>query len=238
VQQELPEVAVPELPEDPALYPYAIADGGYFEAVRFTSEDRDRAKQYQDNAARARLRSDVSDMASYLKSLDMELTVGPVGPTQLARVAQLTNKTNQFNLTTRRYTEADVIAMCNRAGSLVLWGRLTDRFGDNGLIAVLIALPAMPGEWRLDTWLMSCRVLGRRVEEAMLAVMAKHCRRLGATAVTGEFIRTSKNEIVADHYRKLGFELIEGGEENSLWRLDLNSYEAPDLPILVKASND
>jgi FkbH-like protein len=238
VRQELPEVAVPELPEDPSLYPYAIADGGYFEAVRFTSEDRVRARQYQDNAARERLRSDVSDMASYLKSLDMELSVGPVGPDQLARVTQLINKTNQFNLTTRRYTEAEVLAISKQENALALWGRLTDRFGDNGLITVMIALRAEPGGWRLDSWLMSCRVLGRRVEEAMLAIVAEHCRKHGATAVTGEFIKTAKNGMVADHYRKLGFASIHESEGQSLWRLDLNGYQAPDLPILVKAAHD
>jgi FkbH-like protein len=234
VRRELPEVAVPEMPEDPAYFPYVIADAGYFESAGLTAEDLTRSRQYQENLGRGRLKSEASDMASYLKGLDMTLTVGAVDSAQLTRTVQLINKTNQFNLTTRRYSEADIVRLMQRDTTVAIWGRLTDRFGDNGLITVIIAIPGEGGSWRLDTWLMSCRVLGRQVEQAMLGTVAERCGQLGAVALCGEYIRTPKNGMVADHYAKLGFENIETTVDRSVWRLPLASYVNPSLPMTVR----
>ena len=237
IRRELPEVAVPEMPEDPAYFPYVIADAGYFESVGITTEDLARSRQYQENLSRERLKSEATDMASYLEGLDMTLTVGAVDAAQLMRTVQLINKTNQFNLTTRRYSEAEVAELLQSNFTVAVWGRLIDRFGDNGLIAVVIALPGEAGAWRLDTWLMSCRVLGRQVERAMLGVVVERCRQLGATELRGEYVRTQKNGMVADHYAKLGFENVETAIDRSVWRLPLDQYVNPPLPMTVKWYN-
>ena len=233
VRRELPMVGVPELPDDPAYYPRYLAAAGYFETVAFSEEDRARADQYQTNAARAELMSSSSDMDSYLRSLDMRCRIGPVSSVNRARVAQLINKSNQYNLTTRRYTEAQVADMETRPDKLMLQARLEDRFGDNGIISIVI-VDKTRREWDIDTWLMSCRVLGRRVEHALLKTIAGFARSEGAAALTGSFIPSAKNQMVQDHYEKLSFALTDKSESGAArWRLDLAGYNAPELPMRI-----
>jgi FkbH-like protein len=235
VRRELPMVAVPELPDDPAYYPRYLAAAGYFEAVAFSAEDRARAELYQTNAARAELMSSSSDMESYLRSLDMHCRIGPVSSVNRARVAQLINKSNQYNLTTRRYTEAEVADMETRPDKLMLQARLEDRFGDNGIISIVI-VDTKGREWDIDTWLMSCRVLGRRVENAVLKTIAGYARSRGAIALTGSYIPSAKNQMVKDHYQKLSFTLTEESESGAArWRLDLSRYDEPELPMRIEA---
>nr|MEA2799736.1 hypothetical protein [Phenylobacterium sp.] len=233
VRRELPVVAVPELPEDPALYPRMLAAAGYFEAVSFSQEDRDRAAYYQDNAQRAASLEASGDMDSYLASLDMVCTIGTVDPVSRPRVAQLINKSNQFNLTTRRYSESEVAALEADPSRHAVQVRLVDTFGDNGIISVIIA-DRSGDVWEIDTWLMSCRVLGRRVEEAILAHLAAAARAQGAEALVGRYIPSAKNKMVAQHYEKLGFEIIErrpGG--TTVYRLALADYAPPNLPMRI-----
>jgi FkbH-like protein len=234
VRRELPLVGVPELPEDPALYPRMLAAAGYFDSVAFSDEDRARAELYQSNAERAELMAAASDMESYLKSLDMVCTIGGVDARNRARVSQLINKSNQFNLTTRRYTEAEVAAAEADPARYLAQVRLADRFGDHGLISVLFADKAQD-EWEIDTWLMSCRVLGRRVQEAALADLAHAASAEGAKRLVGKYLPTAKNAMVADHFAKLGFtaagELPDGGTR---WVLDLSGYTAPELPMRIE----
>ena len=228
VRRELPMVAVPELPTDPALYPRALLAAGYFEAVAFAPEDRDRADQYRANAERAAF-AGTSDMAGYLASLDMVADFRPFDAVNRTRIAQLINKSNQFNLTTRRYTEAQVAALEADPAKLTVQARLTDRFGDNGMISVVIVDRAT---WEIDTWLMSCRVLGRRLEEAVLDQIVVAARAAGETALVGRFIPSAKNHMVARHYAKLGFAHVDGEDgSETIWRLDLGAYATPDLPM-------
>ncbi|MGI4876306.1 MAG: HAD-IIIC family phosphatase [Janthinobacterium lividum] len=230
VRRELPMVAVPELPADPALYPRILLGAGYFEAVAFAQEDRDRADQYRANAERAAF-AGTSDMAGYLASLDMVADFRPFDAVNRARIAQLINTSNQFNLTTRRYTEAQVAGLEADPSKLTMQVRLTDRFGDNGMISVIVVDRAT---WEIGTWLMSCRVLGRRMEEAVLAQIAGAARAAGAASLTGRYIPSVKNKMVAEHYAKLGFALVEQGDSGeTLWRLDLGSYVAPELPMHI-----
>jgi FkbH-like protein len=237
VRRELPMVAVPEVPADPALYPRALAAAGYFEAITFGDDDRVRADAYRANAERAAF-AGTSDMAGYLQSLDMVADVRPFDSLNRARIAQLINKSNQFNLTTRRYTEREVAAMEGDAALATLQFRLVDRFGDNGMIAVVILRPADSQTLDIDTWLMSCRVLGRRMEEATLFHIIAAGRRLGATAITGAYLPTAKNRMVADHYGKLGFTLVSAGDDgSSRWRLDLADYAPPALPMRFTGPN-
>lgn len=237
VRRELPMVAVPELPEDPAYYAQCIADAGYFEAVQLTAEDFERNGQYSANAVRANLRAAHTDLAGYLESLNMELRWSPFDRVGLRRIAQLINKTNQFNLTTRRYTEPEVLAVMQQPGVLTLQLRLMDQFGDNGIIGIIIGTPEQDCV-KLDTWLMSCRVLGRGVEEATMNLVVEEARKLGASRLLGEYLPTKKNGMVREHYQKLGFSRIDAGEDgSSQWALPLADYHAFATSIVTTRSD-
>ena len=224
VRRELPMVAVPELPEDPALYANVLADAGYFEAVHLTEEDLQRSGQYQANLQREQIKASATDLAGYLRSLDMELRWGRFDRMGQQRIVQLINKTNQFNLTTRRYSDEQVAEVVADPAVLSLQLRLLDRFGDNGVIALAIGrFGPFDDAIEIDTWLMSCRVLGRLVEEATLNLIAAEATRLGAKTLIGRYIPTSKNGMVKDHYEKLGFSAFDR-ERDTLWRLDLKDY--------------
>ena len=207
VREQLPMVAVPEVPDDdPALVPGILAAAGYFESLGITAEDRERTSQYQENRARSELLANTGDLESYLRALDMRMVWNRFDRLGRQRVVQLINKTNQFNLTTRRHTEEDVDAIMTDPGSFGLQIRLLDRFGDNGIIAIVIGRMTEPETVTIDTWLMSCRVLGRGVERTTLNLVAAQAQALGAERLVGEYIPTKKNGMVRDHYAKLGFE--------------------------------
>jgi FkbH-like protein len=232
VRDILPEVAVPELTEDPADYPGILARAGYFEAVGLSSEDLKRADYYQANAERVSLKK-IGNLEEYLASLDMVATLVPFDAVGRVRIAQLINKSNQFNLTTRRYSESDVARFETDPNKFCLQIRLVDRFGDNGMISVVI-FDRGEDEWRCDTWLMSCRVLGRRVEELVLAHVAETARGAGASRLTGVYLPTKKNSLVAEHFAKLGFSKVSDlPEDGTEWALDLTQYQTPELPIRV-----
>lgn len=237
VRQELPSIAVPEVPDDPALVPQVLADAGYFEAVAVTVEDRERARQYQDNRERETLKATTTDLDSYLRSLSMRMVWRRFDEVGLSRATQLINKTNQFNLTTRRYTEAEVKAVMDDPGAFGLQIRLLDRFGDNGIIGIVIGRLEADGKTvRIDTWLMSCRVLGRCVEPATLNLVAAEARRLGASRLIGEYFPTNKNAMVADHYSRLGFDTLDQEPDgHSRWALDLTKFRGFESFIDVKA---
>ena len=226
VRAELPMVAVPEVPDDPAYFVRALEDAGYFEAVSFTNDDLSRARQYQDNGRRVQALQSASDMDSFLASLAMTLTIGRVDAQGLPRVTQLINKTNQFNVTTRRYSESELLAFVDQPSNIALHFRLTDRFGDNGLIAVVLARPDTLERYMVDTLLMSCRVLGRGVELELLNTLVALARRRGVQELIGEYIPTVRNGMVADLYHRLGFSPIEHQEPRGTtrWSLRLNHY--------------
>jgi FkbH-like protein len=233
VRGELPLVAVPELPADPAFYPRTLAAAGYFEAVTFSDEDRARAEQYQANAQRAATLSASGTLDDYLASLAMTCTIARVDSVSRARVAQLINKSNQFNLTTRRYSEREVEAVEKDSSKHAIQIRLVDRFGDNGIISVIIAHKAKEA-WEIDTWLMSCRVLGRRVPEAALGHLIRAARAEGAKRLVGRYIPSGKNKMVDEHYKSLGFELIETRSDGStVWMLELDQSALSDIPMTI-----
>jgi FkbH-like protein len=224
VRDTLPMVAAPELPDDPSGWLPVFQAAAYFEQVSFSSEDKKRADYYKGNARRAGLAKTVGDHASFLASLNMTMTVAPFDDVGRARIAQLIAKTNQFNLTTRRYSETEVAKLAREPRWETLQVRLEDMFGDNGMISVVIC---ERGEraWRIDTWLMSCRVLGRGVEEAVLNILAVRARAAGAQEIRGRYIPTPKNGLVRDHFQKLGFARIAetvGGETE--WLLELSGW--------------
>ena len=242
VRRELPEVAVPELPDDVADYPARVAAAGYFEAVSFTSDDATRGRNYALNAERKAAMSQATDMEGYLRGLEMVLTATPIGAAELARSTQLINKTNQFNLTTRRYSEAEVERIASDPSAVALAIRLADKFGDNGLISVVLARPdaaVASDELLIDSWLMSCRVLGRQAEDAVLDVLAIAARAAGYGALIGEYRPTERNGMVAEHFPRLGFvqhpALSDSEPDTTFWRYELNSPRTPRHFIEVLA---
>lgn len=235
VRRELPLVAVPELLDDPAHYARTLAWSGYFDTVAISAEDRKRADYYQANVERSVILASSTDLGGYLNSLEMVCTIRPFDPIGRARVAQLINKSNQFNLTTHRYTESEVAAMEGSADKFTMQIRLTDKFGDNGMISVVV-FDKEPETWTNDTWLMSCRVLGRRVEEAVLAHVAAAAAAAGVRKLIGTYLPSSKNQMVAGFYERLGFALVEKRLDGAtVWELPLKSYRPSQFPMTIDA---
>jgi len=230
IRRMLPEVAVPELPADPAYYARTLAAAGYFESVAFSDEDRQRAEFYERNAQRVALKNSVGDVEAYYASLGMEIHFAPFDDIGRSRIVQLINKSNQFNLTTRRYSESEVAALERDPDCFTLQVRLTDVFGDNGMISVVICRPQSARSWAIDTWLMSCRVLGRTVEQMVLRELILRARERGITRLVGRHVPSGRNDMVRDHYAKLGFS--PSGEEG-VWHLDV---AAPEPAATMKVS--
>jgi FkbH-like protein len=227
VRAALPQVLTPELPTDPSQYRRALVEiWDAFDALAMTDEDRNRNKLYQEQRARAEAQSQLEQASGsldeYLAGLELAVEIEPCNDFSLPRISQLTGKTNQFNVTTRRYTEAEIVGM-QALGWRVYSARVRDRFGDNGLTAVAIAGPAHADTWSIDTFLMSCRVMGRGVETAMFAWIADEARRAGARSLRGRYLPTAKNSMVRDLYRQHGFTLVEGDGRKgpTTWELDL-----------------
>jgi FkbH-like protein len=229
VRQSLPMVAVPELPNDPAHYVRCLADAGYFESVGFTAEDARRSEQYSANAARETFLESSQSMDDFLRGLKMSVIFGPFQPADFARVAQLIGKTNQFNPTTRRHSLDDIVKFATTNRSLTLQFRLIDRFGDNGLVSVMILLPdtQAPDLLEIDTWVMSCRVFGRQLEREAMNIAVETARQMGVQTFRAGYIPTAKNGVVSELYPALGFtpaheRLPHNGATR--WSLHLSDY--------------
>jgi len=234
VSAQLPSVAVPEIGNDVTRYAAIIQAGRYFESTSMSPEDLSRAALYQSNAARTQMEATFSTYGEYLASLEMTAEIGRFNSLYLDRITQLINKTNQFNLTTRRYTLAQIEAISQDENFLGLYGRLSDRFGDNGLISIVLGCRERD-VLHLDLWLMSCRVLKRDMELAMLDAVVEQAAALGIRQLRGHYIPTSKNAMVAEHYRKLGFEHVATDPESgaSVWSLNLSGYSPRNRHIKV-----
>jgi FkbH-like protein len=231
VREQLPEVTVIDVPAEPLRYIDALDESGAFDHLVVTAEDRVRAAQYQSEQGRKELARAAGSLDEFLAALQMKVTIGRIDAATLPRVAQLLGKTNQFNVTTRRHTEGDLAAMLGR-GAIGLWMRVADRYGDSGLVGVGLAVRedagADAGCYRLDSFLMSCRVLGRKAEHALLGAIARRARDGGASVLLGEFIPTKKNAPAAGFFADTGFAPIEG--RPGWWRLDLAQLaEGPRL---------
>ncbi|SHH71961.1 HAD-superfamily phosphatase, subfamily IIIC/FkbH-like domain-containing protein [Bradyrhizobium erythrophlei] len=230
VRDALPSVAVPELPEDPSDWLPVFQAARYFEQAGFSKEDRLRAGFYKANALRAAQMERIGDHDDYLRSLGMTLSIAPFDNAGRKRITQLISKSNQFNLTTRRYSEAEIAAMQSNADIFTLQARLEDIFGDNGMISAVICRQA-GRRWEVDTWIMSCRVLGRRVEEAILQHLVEQARSRGITEIVGRYIPTAKNGLVRDHFSRLGFVQTDSQDGETTWQLAVGSYADKDLPL-------
>jgi FkbH-like protein len=234
VRGKLPMVAVPEMPADPSLYARTLSAAGYFEAGVFSEEDLRRAAYYDGNARRASLQKQSGDIREYLASLQMEIAFQPFDETGRARIAQLINKSNQFNLTTRRYTEAEVAQMEADGSCFTLQIRLADKFGDNGMIGAIVCRAA-GDTWEIDTWLMSCRVLGRCVEQMVLRELMFRAAARSIGTIVGVYRPTDRNKLVEQHYAKLGFTLADQSPDGSTtWRLDVAGVPPEAAPMAVR----
>jgi len=231
VRQFAPDVLVPELPEDPAGYIAAIESLRAFQVVSLSSEDLKRTEFYQANAQRQLQEESATNIDDFLKSLSMIAHVAPVDATSLERTAQLINKSNQFNLTTRRRSAAEVQAIADDPQWVTRTVSLQDKFGDNGLISVLLAR-VDHDTLLIDTWLMSCRVLKRGVENLLLNTLVRIAWERGLKQIVGEYIPTAKNVIVKDHYQNLGLTKIAEDDGRTRWNLDVGAAEP--LPVFIK----
>ena len=212
VRQLIPDIEVPELPDDPAHYLEYLQKQNYFETVSFTGAGQDRTKLYQAEYERRKSEQAFSSIDDYLKSLEMVGEAKPFEPVRYARIAQLTQRSNQFNLRTVRYTEGEIERIANDDHYLTLYYTLRDKFGDHGLVSVVIMERISETEVFVDTWLMSCRVLKRGMEEFIVNAMIQTAKDAGFKTVRAEYIPTAKNAMVKDIYKTLGFDELGNGK--------------------------
>lgn len=225
VRENIPGITVPELPEDPAEYLEYLYGLNLFETASYSSGDKDRTKQYQTEAKRVSLKKTFSNEADFLKSLDMRSVISGFTKFNIPRVAQLTQRSNQFNLRTQRYTEADIEALAKDPKVVDICFTLKDKFGDNGLVVVVIMKALDKETLFLDTWLMSCRVLKRGMENFTLNQIVAAAKAKGYKKIIGEYRPTQKNGMVQNLYDKLGLTLVsESSEGIRHYELDINNY--------------
>ena len=233
VRENIKGITVPELPEDPAEYLEYLYSLNLFETASYSNLDKDRTKQYQVEAQRVSLSKTFTNEADFLKSLNMVSVVSGFTKFNTPRVAQLSQRSNQFNLRTVRYTDADIEALANDPNVIDLSFTLEDKFGDNGLIAVIIMKPLDKETLFVDTWFMSCRVLKRGMENFTLNTMVEKAEAAGYKKIIGEYLPTPKNKMVENHYTGLGFTKIEGSE-TAQFELNVNEYQPRECYIESK----
>ena len=230
VRENIPGITVPELPVDPGEYLEYLYGLNLFETASYSQADKDRTKQYQVEAKRISLQKTFGNEADFLKSLDMVSVVSGFTKFNTPRVAQLSQRSNQFNLRTIRYTEADIEAFANDPKIIDLSFTLEDKFGDTGLIAVIIMKPLDAETLFVDTWFMSCRVLKRGMENFTLNTMVERAKAAGYKRIVGEYLPTPKNKMVESHYPSLGFTAIDGAA-TAQYELLVDSYQPRECYI-------
>lgn len=233
VRENIPGITVPELPQDPGEYLEYLYSLNLFETASYSQADKDRTKQYQVEAQRVSLQKTFSNEADFLKSLDMTSVVSGFNKFNTPRVAQLSQRSNQFNLRTVRYTEADIEALGQDPDVIDLSFTLEDKFGDNGLIAVIIMKKQDEETLFIDTWFMSCRVLKRGMEDFTLNTMVEAAREKGYKRIVGEYLPTPKNKMVENHYPSLGFQKLEG-TPTAQYVIDVEQYQPRENYIKTK----
>ncbi len=232
VRAALPEVTVIDLPGDPVHFASVVRDSPFFERLTISEEDRQRGAMYVAERERTRAWHSFSSKEDFYRSLEQEAEIAAVDAATLARVAQLTQKTNQFNLTTRRYSEQQIAEMASRPGWHVTSLRVRDRYGDHGLVGV--AITADEGDaCEIDTFLLSCRVIGRNIETALLCHLAEGARSRGRKELRGQFLPTKKNAPAKEFYAQHSFTRTAADDNGSLWRLDL-TVKRIECPEWVK----
>lgn len=234
VRESLPEVAVPEVdPADISSFIRAIEGNGYFESVNISTDDMVRVQTYRENRQREELAEQAASYEDFLRSLHMEAEIAPFTEIYFDRITQLTNKTNQFNLTTRRCSLAEIQRFAEDKTYITRYCRLKDKFGDNGLISLVVG-ERREEEIHIILWLMSCRVLKRDVESLMLDELVRTAQSTAAHKLVGYYYPTAKNKMVAEMYLNFGFRLKEKSESGSVWELDIEKYTPRNRLIAVR----
>lgn len=233
VRENIKGITVPELPEDPAEYLEFLYSLNLYETASYSNLDKDRTKQYQVEAQRVSLSKTFTNEADFLKSLNMVSVVSGFTKFNTPRVAQLSQRSNQFNLRTVRYTDADIEALANDPNVIDLSFTLEDKFGDNGLIAVVIMKPLDKETLFVDTWFMSCRVLKRGMENFTLNTMVEKAKAAGYKKIIGEYLPTPKNKMVENHYTGLGFTPV-AGATTAQYVLNVDEYQNRECYIETK----
>lgn len=236
VRQEVPGAAVPEITKVEE-YIRVLDRSGFFEVTNFSEDDLKRNEMYLANEQRNRMQKNFSDYGDYLRSLEMKARIGAFDPAYFSRIAQLTNKSNQFNLTTHRYSQSEIEQIAADPQYLTLCGRLEDKFGDNGVVSIVIGRKEKD-VLHIELWLMSCRVLKRGMEYAMMDTLVKQCRDYGIRQIYGYFYPTAKNAMVKDFYALQGFEkLEEDADGNAKWSFRIpEQYTLKNQVITVMES--
>ncbi len=230
VRQFLPEVYVIDVPEDPALYVLQMEKEQPFEWLQITKEDLERTRSYRNDQKRQHLQDSFVNYDEYLKALDMKGSVGKVGQEEIARFTQLINKSNQFNLRTIRYSEADIQKLIGDDNTCCLFGKLADQYSNYGIISCVI-LRKKDDTCFIDTWVMSCRVLKRGVEYMMYEHIIKTALEMGCTSISAEYIRTKKNKMVENFYESLGFNLWNTREDNMQFIKEYSKSNLNEKPV-------
>ena len=220
VRENLPDVCVPELPEDPADYLEYLYSLNLFETISYSNEDADRTKKYQTESKRVSAQKKYTNENDFLKSLKMVSNIEAFNKFNIPRVAQLSQRSNQFNLRTIRYTENDINKIVNSASFFSFAFSLKDKFGDHGLICVIILNKESNSTLFIDTWFMSCRVLKRGMEKFVLNKLVNFAKDNNYKFIIGEYIKTAKNDLVKNHYSELGFK-----KKNDKFYLEVENYK-------------
>jgi FkbH-like protein len=237
VKEALPEVLVIDLPEDPALYPTTLMGINDFNTFSITDEDKNKGMMYSGQRKRKELEKTATDITEYLKGLEMVVTIEKANTFNIPRIAQLTQKTNQFNMTTKRYQEEDIKKFSKDKNFIVLSIKVEDKFGDNGITGAALVRKAKD-QWEIDTFLLSCRVIGRKVEETLLAYIIGKAKKEKAKLLTGEFIPTKKNIPGKDFYKNNNFSFLRKEGEKEFWAYDLKKGYVQPKFIKVIESGD
>jgi FkbH-like protein len=238
VADQLPEVATPDVGSDVSRYAGILEAEHYFEIHKVVQDDVNRSAFYSSNAERNAHQSAFSNYGEFLASLQMTAEIAPFSRIYVERITQLINKTNQFNLTTRRYTAAEVEAIAADPMFITLYGRLADKFGDNGLVSIIVGQKTDETTLELDLWLMSCRVLNREMELAMFDALVEQCQARGIRRIMGVFIPSRKNAMVAEHYPNLGFTAAAGDSDTRrLWQYDVPTSYTPQANHFRRVAN-
>lgn len=233
VTEQLLGVCAPEIGES-HQYIQNIDRNGFFEATYLSSDDMKRSEMYKENVKRSHLQATYSDYGEYLQSLNMKATIKSFEPLYMARIAQLTNKSNQFNLTTRRYSQREIEDISQRNDYITLYGKLADKFGDNGVVSVCIGR-LKDNVCHIELWLMSCRVLKRGMEFAMMDSLVQCCQKVGVSEIKGYYYPTAKNGMVKNFYQTMGFSQISESKKESSWSFMVNHcYKVQNKHIQVE----
>lgn len=235
MKNAMPEVLTVELPDDPSLYPKTLMELNDFNTLQITNEDINKSRMYAEQRKRHDFKTETGNINAYLKNLEMVATFEKANSFTIPRISQLTQKTNQFNTTTKIYLEEDIKRFSESRGFIIASVKAKDKFGDNGIIGVTILKKVSGYAWEIDTFLLSCRVIGRGIERAMLEYIIRQAKKRNAKIITGVFIPTKKNMPAKDFYKFNGFDLIKREGNSEIWQYNTRrKYKKPDFIKVIE----